>query len=42
MKTLLAFILAFGLMAGNSNAHCGACGTDNDHNHATKTSKTDM
>ncbi len=37
MKYLLAFVLIFGLMATSSQAHCGACGTEKQHEHSSKT-----
>lgn len=38
MKTLLTLVIALGLTVANANAHCGACGTGNDHAHAKKAS----
>ena len=43
MKYIFATILALGLMANTASAHCGACGVEKKHDHATKASvKTDL
>lgn len=39
MRYLLAFVLIFGLMATSSEAHCGACGAEKNHDHDSKASK---
>jgi uncharacterized surface protein with fasciclin (FAS1) repeats len=36
MRYFIATILALGLMANTAFAHCGACGTEKNHEHATK------
>lgn len=38
MKYILATTLALGLMANTATAHCGSCGTEKNHEHATKAS----
>ncbi len=38
MKKTLALIVAVGLMAGTTNAHCGACGTSHKAEKTTATS----
>ena len=43
MKYIIATILALGLLANTASAHCGACGVEKNHDHATKASvKTDL
>ena len=38
MKKIFALLFTFTLMAVSVDAHCGACGTEKDHDHAKKTS----
>ena len=43
MKYIIATILTLGLLANTASAHCGACGVEKEHEHATKASvETDL
>lgn len=38
MKYIIATVLTLGLLANTATAHCGSCGTERNHEHATKAS----